>query len=82
MAAPPQPGYSSVNERNCCRWNDSGMNAPHKALRGGQWGLPLGRIGRPDQMAAAVIFGASEQAGDLIALTVGITDGMFRSTFV
>jgi NAD(P)-dependent dehydrogenase (short-subunit alcohol dehydrogenase family) len=73
---------SGENGKDCCRRNNFVMSAP-EALHAGQWGRPLERIGRPNQMAAAVMCAASDQASALTATTIGINDGMSRSaTFV
>ena len=66
------------NGQDCRRSNNIVVNAP-EALHARQSELPLQRIGRLDQMAAAVMWAASDQAGALTATTIGVNDGMSRS---
>ena len=39
--------------------------------------IPLGRIGRPDEIAAAIVFLASDEAGYVTGQTIRVNGGMY-----
>ena len=43
--------------------------------------IPLGRIGRPEELGALIAFLASEQAGYITGTTIQIDGGLIQSLF-
>jgi 3-oxoacyl-[acyl-carrier protein] reductase len=54
---------------------------PEQALKEKTKGIPLGRIGKPEEMAALVTFLASEQAAYISGTTIQVDGGANRSIF-
>ena len=54
---------------------------PKEALKEKAKAIPLGRIGRPEELAAMVVFLASEQASYISGTTIQVDGGANRSVF-
>jgi 3-oxoacyl-[acyl-carrier protein] reductase len=54
---------------------------PEQALKERAKSIPLGRIGKPEELAALVVFLASEQAAYISGTTIQVDGGANRSIF-
>jgi len=54
---------------------------PEVALKEKAKSIPLGRIGKPEELAAVVVFLASEQASYVSGATIQVDGGASRSIF-
>jgi 3-oxoacyl-[acyl-carrier protein] reductase len=54
---------------------------PEQALKEKAKNIPLGRIGKPEELAALVTFLASEQAAYISGTTIQVDGGANRSIF-
>ncbi|MEA2227988.1 MAG: hypothetical protein QOF04_1618 [Solirubrobacteraceae bacterium] len=84
LAAEVAPARIRVNAI-CPGWTDTAFNAPSIAHMGGEAGLaefvratvPLGRLGAPEEIAAAMVFLASDEASYMTGQVLIVDGGIF-----
>jgi 3-oxoacyl-[acyl-carrier protein] reductase len=75
------PGYMRTErvEDLALQRSTQTRRAPHEVLAGFVKDVPLGRMGEPDELAAAVVFLASERARYITGVALQVDGGFIRS---
>ena len=69
-------GGGGIGGATCRRFAREGAGNPEKLMEAFTRSIPLGRIGQPDDLAGAIVFFASDDAGYITGQVLSVSGGL------